>query len=185
MDRYADPICTSLRKMDRFRARITLMRSGKRSGSIQPGVLLCLLLTTFSWQSLSLSPPSGWRLPDHREIDQQWRAASPTRYIVARGDFTGDGSQDTALILVRNDGTVFAPFFALTGKGRSIHVFRCEKPLDMGYLEEKGLKLSRPGTYRTACGKGYYDCEPGEKESITIWPYPFRYPVRELVPADV
>jgi hypothetical protein len=35
------------------------------------------------------------------------------------------------------------------------------------YLAAEGLKLAKPGTYVTACGKGY-GCGPNEKKSITL-----------------
>ena len=121
-------------------------------------------------RAISQSPlalPAGWRLPTQKEAHQAWRSSADTRYLVAHGDFDGDGRQDSAYLLVREDGSGFAPFVALTGRdGRAVYV-QGEKTNQMAYLESEGLKLAKPGTYTTACGEGYA-CGPGDKESINI-----------------
>jgi len=34
-----------------------------------------------------------------------------------------------------------------------------------------GIRLAGTGTHETACGKGYFDCKPGEPEEVTL-PHP-------------
>jgi len=116
----------------------------------------------------ALTLPAGWRLPNHNETDQAWRISNPNHYLVVHGDFNGDGLQDTALLLVRADGSGFAPFVALGRKDGKTGFVQRETTNQMYYLETEGLKLAQPGTYRTACGKGYADCGPGEKDSVII-----------------
>ncbi len=42
-----------------------------------------------------------------------------------------------------------------------------------------GLALAKPGRYITACGKGYFDCKPGEPQSVDLKGVGFRFFVYE------
>jgi hypothetical protein len=35
-------------------------------------------------------------------------------------------------------------------------------------IEAFGIELAKPGTYATACGKGYWDCKKGEPEELRL-----------------
>jgi hypothetical protein len=49
----------------------------------------------------ALKFPVGWRAPSDAELDDDVeRNDSPTKYVVATGDFNGDGKIDTAYILM-------------------------------------------------------------------------------------
>ncbi len=112
--------------------------------------------------------PSGWRLPESSEINQQWRLQDPNRYVVVRGNFDGSGNEGEAFLLVRSDGSGFAPFVRLTTKGEGqTRLFQAEATNPGGELANEGLKLAGPGTYVTACGKGY-GCGPDERKSVTL-----------------
>lgn len=115
----------------------------------------------------TLSPPAGWRLPRAEETAQSWRSNSPSRYLSVTGDFTGDGNIDTAIILVRKDGSGFAPFVAFDGRNRESRLLQGEETNPVSYLSDEGIKLLRPGKYLTTCGKGY-GCSENENESVTI-----------------
>jgi hypothetical protein len=129
--------------------------------------MVALSTLAFSQPISPASVPAGWRLPDHSEVDQAWRRSNSTHYLIAHGDFNGDGRLDTAILLVRADGSGFAPFIALTRKAGATVFVQCETTNQMDYLETEGLQVAKRGTYRTVCGKGYR-CEPGDKESVTI-----------------
>jgi hypothetical protein len=115
-----------------------------------------------------LSPPAGWRLLRPDETAQSWRSHSPSRYLSVTGNFTGDGNIETAIILVRDDGSGFAPFVALTGPDHKRRRFlQGEETNPISYLRDEGIKLLKSGKYVTTCGRGY-GCTKGEKESVTI-----------------
>ncbi|MGB9383091.1 MAG: hypothetical protein WCB16_20885 [Candidatus Binatus sp.] len=115
----------------------------------------------------TLSLPVGWRLPRPEETAQPWRSNSPSRYLSVTGDFAGHGRIDTAIILVRDDGSGFAPFVAFTGPNRESRLLQGEETNPVSYLSYEGIKLLRPGKYLTTCGKGY-GCSENEKESVAI-----------------
>ncbi len=35
-------------------------------------------------------------------------------------------------------------------------------------IETFGIELTKPGTYETACGKGYWECKKGEPEKLRL-----------------
>ena len=125
------------------------------------------MLTAAGLSKETLTPPLGWRFPRPGETAQSWRSKSPSGYLSVNGDFAGGGNIDTAMILVRSDGSGFAPFVALTALGREPRFLQAEETNPISYLPDEGMSLLRPGKYLTTCGKGY-GCSENEKESVTI-----------------
>jgi hypothetical protein len=125
------------------------------------------MLTAAGLSNETLAPPPGWRFPRPDETAQSWRSKSPSRYLFVKGDFTGDGNIDTAMILVRIDGSGLAPFVALAGSDDQRRFLQAEQTNPISYLSEEGVKLLKPGKYTTTCGKGY-GCSENEKKSVTI-----------------
>jgi hypothetical protein len=68
--------------------------------------LTAMLLLSFGASTAQAhSLPAGWRLPNERELADAARAGSPHKFTRADGDFNGDGVQDIALQLLREDGS--------------------------------------------------------------------------------
>jgi hypothetical protein len=111
--------------------------------------------------------PNGWRLTSNEETAQSWRLKSPTRYLSVNGDFAGHGVAEKAIILVKKDGTGFAPFLLLAEPDGQTRFFQAEEINPMRYLQDEGLRVLLPGSYKTTCGKGY-GCSEGDKDSVTI-----------------
>jgi hypothetical protein len=128
--------------------------------------LLLLALTSsaaFSQQAL----PTGWRKPTLVEASGAWRKKSPTKFLVVRGDFDGDGKADTAEILISESAGQFALFakLAATEKWQMLG-----EASDIKALDRFGIDLVKPGKYETACGKGYDDsfCAHGEPDFLNL-----------------
>jgi len=113
-------------------------------------------------------PPPGWRLPAASETAQSWRHDSSAHYVTVDGDFQGQGSVATAKILVRQDGSGFAPFVFLKLGDGSYKFVQAEKTEPLSALNSQGIKLVKPGTYVTACGKGYGDCSNSDSKQIKL-----------------
>ena len=120
----------------------------------------------FSQQAL----PTGWRKPTPAEASGAWRRESPTKFLVVKGDFDGDGKADTAEILINESAGRFALFVRLasTGKYQTLG-----ESYDVKELDRFGIDLVKPGKYETACGKGYDDsfCAHGEPDFLEL-PHP-------------
>ncbi len=122
-------------------------------------VTAVLLLSCVAWAQGDL--PHGWKVPAKAELRQ-----AGDRDLVATADFDGDDKPDTAMILVDNAGRAAALFVFTTSTSHWLKV-------ESGPLSEwQGLhiKTVKPGTYQTACGKGYgdYACAHGEPKKLVL-----------------
>jgi hypothetical protein len=125
--------------------------------------LLALFLSPVT--ALAASVPVGWRLPNAGDRTGEWEGASAPFHI--RGDFNGDGLADEAWILFRKRSNAWAVFVflgAVDGAPRSIKLI--EEP--NAPAQRFVLETIRPSkiVFRTACGKGYFECAEGEPSTI-------------------
>ena len=129
-------------------------------------ILTTILITALG--CLRAAPlPEGWRAPTVKEVDQDWRKDGPHRYMTVKADFNGDGIEDEAKLLIKQNGKGMA-LFALVSKGQQYESYMLHEDDDAGWLEVMGINVAEKGKYRTACGKGYFECEPGESEEIVL-----------------
>lgn len=114
--------------------------------------------------------PVGWREVRQSEFSESWRSANENRYFKVEGDFNGDGKLDVAKMLISGSGRKFGLFvFVAQEDGHYRQVL-----LDSGDYKELnrlGIGKVSPGSYKTACGKGYWRCgksEPSELKAGNI-----------------
>jgi hypothetical protein len=113
--------------------------------------------------------PTGYRFPNEEDYSGDWkefRDQLPTPFVV-REDFNGDGVADEVWLLPASDGFGWALFaFLGSAKGPStvISLVRNREANVQGF----GVSVVEPGPYKTACGKGYWQCEPGEPDVLEL-----------------
>ncbi|HSA33092.1 MAG TPA: FG-GAP repeat protein [bacterium] len=111
------------------------------------------------------------------KIPDGYREATPKDYVHEEGnfpkgnppikvtaDFNGDGKQDIAVILIKSDGNGWALFVLLANQ---------KTMLKLDEVTEKapphmGIDLVKPGTIKTACAKGYWECKPDEPLELKL-----------------
>lgn len=134
--------------------------------------IISALLTFPVWSlckgSSSLELPKGWRLPSKKELGQKWREKSQAKFSSIKADLDGDGKIDQAMILVNKDGKTFG-LFVWWGADKFTTSKEVYVEKEIGLLQNMGIEVSKPGTFKTACGKGYYDCPKGESEEINLF----------------
>ncbi|MDP2277699.1 MAG: hypothetical protein Q8K51_05690 [Nitrospirota bacterium] len=111
---------------------------------------------------------SNWRTPTKSELahDLDWRKEDPNLYLKAKADFDGDGKEDTASLLINDKKNKMGLFVELSSRpGKRIKLDEIE---DKSWIEVMGITVAKPGNYKTACGKGYFDCEKGEPEALNL-----------------
>jgi len=112
--------------------------------------------------------PAGWRHASTREASSEWRGRDRCRHLVVRADFNGDGLNDQAELLLSESGPEFNLFAFVAQRDGTYREYRLGDALPLDYFEVMGIRVVRPGSYRTACGKGYAACEAGEPKVLRL-----------------
>ena len=136
-------------------------------------ILLCLLLATSSFAKDNVALPEGWRYPTIEELsDELLRKDSPTKFIKAIADFNGDGISDEAYLLKSTKSSGEGLLVRLSDKQKGfrwlvLDTTDWEKAYPKVNLS-MGIDIVKPGQYKTACGKGYFECKKDEPEVLKL-----------------
>jgi hypothetical protein len=130
-------------------------------------LLLCVL-TYCSFAQHSL--PMGWKFPDSSDIILDWKNFQkeyPKPYY-ASADYNMDNLVDEAWLLLNNDSKTWGLFVFLKTKTGSYDCICLDIDSVNCCAQRMGVSVVNPGEYKTACGKGYWDCKDGETPSIVL-----------------
>ena len=114
----------------------------------------------------ALTMPShadDWRLATRDQILPDWAdipGVSVKNQVSA--DFDGNGVVDIARIMVSKIDGQLMLFVMMNEDSEDFRL------LQLQAMTGLGIDLVAPGTYKTTCGKGYYDCADGETEEVTL-----------------
>lgn len=127
------------------------------------------LLLTISLVCKAAAPqefPKGWHIPPANLTRQEFRRGERNHFLVAVGDFNGDGIPDKAFLLVNDESSELGLFVCLkTSNGCD---WRRLEEMDKGFLDFMGIATVKSGRYQTACGKGYWECDKGEPSILIL-----------------
>lgn len=134
--------------------------------------ILLLLLAITAQLAFAVEPPAGWRVPTEKELAAEpLRNESPTKSAEVVGDFNGDGILDHAYLF---KSTKFS------GEGLAVRlsspkgfIWKIVDQTDWGKEYPNvdlamGIDLAKPGDYKTACAKGYWECGTNEPEVLKL-----------------
>jgi hypothetical protein len=107
--------------------------------------------------------PAGWRKPTPTDAIGLWRNKSPSRFLVVRGDFDGDGRDDVAELLVSDSGKSFGLFVWLSSQRRWQSIHRAH--LSLGNL---GISLVVPKKFDTLCADDPSSCAPDAPATVDL-----------------
>jgi hypothetical protein len=117
----------------------------------------------------SLRAPNGYRFPVETDYSGDWmefRTKYPTPFVV-RADFNGDGVIDEAWLLPARSSRGWGLFAVLGSSNGTRRFIRLEQDRK-SQVQRFGLSLVEPGQYKTACGKGYWECARDEPEVLEL-----------------
>jgi hypothetical protein len=113
--------------------------------------------------------PAGWKPATkavYSEKNLLFRKNQVPNHIEA--DFSADGIKDQAWILINASEKTFGLFVFLgTGNGRYKMMVLDKQKRETEKLF-MGISLLEPGQYKTACGKGYWECKNDEPEVLKL-----------------
>lgn len=135
-------------------------------------ILTYLLLTSTAYAGDKITLPEDWRFPTERELSYVSRKDSPTRYARATADFNGDGNSDEAFLLKSTTFSGEGLFVRLSTKQGDFRWIKLDV-IDWGKQYPNvdlsmGVDIAKPGEYKTACGKGYFECNEGEPKVLKL-----------------
>jgi hypothetical protein len=134
------------------------------------GICFLLFLIVVSPSAAIDSPPEGWRFPVESDYSGDWQAFSKdllTPFHVG-ADFNGDRILDEAWILIRTRSVGWGLFVFLSQKDGKTKTIQLQDRKGDSNPQRFGIKLVLPGKYKTACGKGYWECKRGEPEVLEL-----------------
>jgi hypothetical protein len=132
--------------------------------------------TTVIWVLLTLSISvfaESWRFPTDQDITGDWKTfheQMPTPYLV-RADFDGNGVEDESWIVINSSGSGWRLIALMNGS----RVAETLVSAADGSAQTFGIEKIEPGSYKTACGKGYWECSPNEPELLSLNYAAFRF----------
>jgi hypothetical protein len=135
-------------------------------------LVAALLLLGVPAVSAAEKPPiDGWRYPTEADYTGDWGEAFKKHVPVpvhVQADFNGDGIIDDAWILIRTKNKGWGLFVFMGQPISSKRVIQLDDNPSNDYPQRMGIALAKPGKYKTACGKGYFECEKGEPEVLNL-----------------
>ena len=76
--------------------------------------------------------------------------------------------RDDAYIAMANQGSKWALFVNLNNKKGKPRVIKLYEDSGETPPQRMGIGIASPDTYETACGKGYWECEKGDTETLKL-----------------
>ena len=136
-------------------------------------VLATVVVVGVAGASADINLPEGWRFPTSAELedDSLFREESPTGFARSVADFDGDGQEDSAFLLKSTKFSGQGLLVKLAGTSDEDWLVLDEIRWGDEYPSvplAMGMEVAPPGAYQTACGKGYWDCQPGEPEELNL-----------------
>jgi len=112
-------------------------------------------------------PPSGWRKIDMNDLGnakaREFRSASPVAFLSTVADFDGDGTRDIAVLLI---GDEKVGVFVLASQPDVPPRLIATRPKQD--LQNLGLTNVKPGSYKTACGKGLGSKATCDRDEVVL-----------------
>lgn len=116
--------------------------------------------------------PEGWRYPTEADLAGDFiRDQSKEKYVDVSADFNGDGRNDYAFLV---KSTRFSGEALLVNVSNGIK-YEWINLHQIAWGEEypnvglgMGVGLVSPGEYKTACGKGYWECKDDETPLLRL-----------------
>ena len=135
-------------------------------------ILIYLLLASTAYAEIKITLPEGWRFPTEKELSYASRKDSSTKYAKVIADFNGDGINDEAFLLKSTKFSGEGLFVRLSKKQGGFRWVELDV-IDWGKQYPNvdltmGVDIAKPGEYKTACGKGYFECKEGEPEVLKL-----------------
>ncbi len=129
--------------------------------------------------SIASDLPAGWRFPTKEELKGDLiRDRSSEKYKDAVADFNGDGKDDYAYLVKSTSFSGEALVVKVSNHSKYDWLVLDQFDWGEEYPNVElimGVSLVEPGEYKTACGKGYWECKDDEVPLLKLDLYAINY----------
>ena len=133
------------------------------------GLIPFIIFINFSYCQRINYFPSEWR--STQESDYYKESLSHLKENIPNhieADFNGDDFKDHAWLLKKTNDDTIGLFVFLGNKNKGYKTIKLlAYEMDAKYIYT-GISKVQPGKYKTACGRGYWDCGPSEPEILEL-----------------
>ena len=105
----------------------------------------------------------SWRFPVDSDLTGDWASQADAPFHV-EADFDGNGDNDDMWLVIEKSGEGWQLIAFLNGSHQAIPLTSSES----GRAQWFGLRKLDPGTLKTACGKGYWECAEDEPAMLDL-----------------
>ncbi len=136
---------------------------------ITPIAFVILALNPLAHAQSKLEFPAGWNpatASDYSAEDLSFRKQQVPNHIEA--DFNSDGIADHAWILINTSKGLYGLFVLLGQKSGGHKIIAIDEHKRETEKLFMGISLWEPGQYKTACGKGYWECKDNETAILNL-----------------
>jgi len=128
-------------------------------------ILNIFAILLISIPSSAFELPEGYRYPIESDMIGGWinSGKEVSKPYHVNSDLDGNGEIDQAWILLKYKEQGWGLFVLLNGK-RLIELDSSKE----SYPQNMGISVLAVGNHKTACGKGYWACKPGEPEILEL-----------------
>ena len=132
-------------------------------------LLLLYLVYPLIGYALDTKLPEGYRLPEKSDYTKYAQSYYKNNFPnKVKADFDGNGKVDTAFLLLKSDNSCWSLFVFMTFYEDQINQVKLDEIEQKATYLSMGISQLEPGKYKTACGKGSWDCTPGEPEILIL-----------------
>lgn len=131
---------------------------------------LSIILLLFSTASFAAEQalPKDWKYLDTKYLSDNWRRGDASKFTSVRGDFNGDGIADEAKLVVNRSGSMMGIVVFLSHCNSTPKMYLIKNIIEKHQVAAIGIRKVSAGKYKTACGKGYWNCKKNESPEISI-----------------
>lgn len=137
--------------------------------SITAIAFLFTALTSLAHAQAMPEFPAGWKPATRFDYsDENLSSRKDQVPIHIEADFNGDGIKDLAWILINASKNSFGVFVFLGTGDRGYKTMIIDEHKRETEKLFMGISLLEPGQYKTACGKGHWECKNDESSTLDL-----------------
>ena len=140
-----------------------------------PFILCFIFGSPLQLYSKDFDLPVGFRAPVESDYPKSMVSSLGKLPFKIQKDLNGDGIEDTALLLIKSDNKELRLVTFMSSDVGTHKLFILDSHEITNQHLLMGISEVQPGSHRTACGKGYWECKDDEPPVLELEQTGIRY----------